>query len=162
MLRRRLPLRNKSLIDGQFAVTQQQCRSIAALTEAAAAALLPPMVIRAKLFGPRKPAVDPATPGMRIRIVNPWHAVSIECGRPGCPSAQLVAGQRFLSEQAPKLPLTGCTNPLGCRCVYKHHDDRRSGPRRLLDIETGRSLRTSTAYLGEERRNARGRRTTDG
>lgn len=118
------------------------------------------MVIRTTLFGPRKPAVDPPKPGTRIRITNPWHAVSIECGRQGCPPAQRVAGQRFLSGQAPKLPLVGCTNPLGCRCVYKHHDDRRAGPRRLLD--DGTSLRTNPAYLGEERRNSRGRRTTDG
>ena len=118
------------------------------------------MVIRSKLFGTRKPVVDPAATGTRIRITNPWHAVSVESGRQGCPAAQAVSGARFLSGQAPKLPLTGCTNPLGCRCVYKHHDDRRAGPRRLLD--NGTSLRSSAAYLGEERRQARGRRATDG
>ena len=49
---------------------------------------------------------------------------------------------------------------MGCRCVYKHHDDRRAGPRRLLD--DGTTLRTSVSYIGEERRGARGRRATDG
>ncbi|MFO1455514.1 MAG: hypothetical protein U1F18_04650 [Steroidobacteraceae bacterium] len=117
------------------------------------------MVIRNKLFGSRSAPVDPAQTGTRIRITNPWHAVSVECGRQGCPPAQRLAGQRFLSGQAPKLPLVSCANPQGCRCVYKHHDDRRAGPRRLL--EDVRTLRSNASYLGEERRARRGRRATD-
>lgn len=119
------------------------------------------MVIRTRFFGPRKPPSDPAATGARIRITNPWHAVSVECDRHGCPQAQRLAGQRFLSGQAPQLPLVSCSNPQGCRCVYRHHDDRRAGPRRLLD-DTRSTLRSSPAYIGEERRASRGRRATDG
>jgi hypothetical protein len=79
--------------------------------------------------------------------------VSVDCGRQGCPPAQHLGQQRFLSGQAPKLPLASCSNP-------KHHDDRRAGPRRILD--NGTSLRTSAVFIGEERRAARGRRATDG
>ncbi len=116
------------------------------------------MVLGSKFLG-RKPDVDPST-SQRIRISNPWHAVSVDCGRQGCTPAQQLGNQRFLSGQAPKLPLVSCSNPMGCRCVYKHHDDRRATPRRMLD--NGTSLRSSAPFIGEERRNARGRRATDG
>ncbi len=116
------------------------------------------MVMRPKFLS-RKPAVDD-TGTTRIRITNPWHAVSVDCARQGCLPAQQVSGQRFLSGQAPKLPLVSCSNPMGCRCVYKHHDDRRGGPRRIID--NGTSLRSSAPFIGNERRNSRGRRASDG
>ena len=58
------------------------------------------MAIGNEVFGSRKPEVDPAATGTRIRISNPWHAVSVEGGRQGCPAAQRLGGQRFLSGQA--------------------------------------------------------------
>lgn len=116
------------------------------------------MVIRAKILG-LGPKID-ASKSTRIRITNPWHAVSIDCDRQGCGPARKLGGQRFLSGHAPTLPLASCMSPLGCRCVYKHHDDRRSDPRRIIDH--GASLRASAPFIGEERRNRRGRRATDG
>lgn len=116
------------------------------------------MDLRSK-FLVRKP-VALAAGSASIRITNPWHAVSIECPRQGCAPAQRLVGRRFLSGQAPKLPLVSCSNPMGCRCVYKHHDDRRAGSRRILDNSA--SLRSSAAFIGEDRRSARGRRATDG
>jgi hypothetical protein len=153
--------RNKPLKHGQFALAQHP-RPVTGIDRNPETRDTCGMVLGRKLFGSRKPeTADAAATGTRIRITNPWHAVSVECGRQGCPSAQRVVGQRFLSGQAPKLPLVSCANPMGCRCVYKHHDDRRAGPRRLLD-DARSTLRSSAAYLGEERRNARGRRSTDG
>jgi hypothetical protein len=61
------------------------------------------MALRPKFLN-RKTAVDTSTT-TRIRITNPWHAVSVVCGRHGCPPAQRLAQERFLSGQAPKLPL---------------------------------------------------------
>jgi hypothetical protein len=111
-----------------------------------------------KFFFTKAPAT-PTAPGVSIHISNPWHAVSIECGRNGCPAANAVASARFLSKDAPTVPLAGCTKPLSCQCVYKHHDDRRATPRRVAD-NLG-TLRAARHFLGEERRVSRGRRSTD-
>ena len=67
-----------------------------------------------------------------------WHAVSVK----PCPGACTVAGasrhQRWLSREAPQLPLPGCTKPDTCRCTYQHHDDRRAGGRRAEDTDAFR------------------------
>jgi len=92
-------------------------------------------------------------------ICNPWHAVSIATGSMvtgACPCKAAVAlqGQRFLSAEAPKLPLRGCSNPKGCQCSYRHHADRRNDPRRAIDYDLPSNL-----FTGIERRAAaRGRR----
>jgi hypothetical protein len=59
-----------------------------------------------------------------IRLSNPWHAVTILPGPRRCAAAGRVLGQRYLSSEAPPLPLNECTEP-DCRCRYRHHDDRR-------------------------------------
>jgi hypothetical protein len=94
-------------------------------------------------------------------ISNPWHAVSIETGSDVCGSccqaAGALQGQRFLSSDAPTLPLRGCTNPSGCQCRYRHHPDRRHDRRRTMDYGFANRL-----YNGTERRGApHGRRITD-
>ncbi len=55
-----------------------------------------------------------------------FHAVSILFEPDACAAAKEMAGRRFLSSAAPKLPLPGCDAP-SCKCHFKHHDDRRSG-----------------------------------
>jgi hypothetical protein len=40
---------------------------------------------------------------------------------------------RFLSDEAPSLPLAGCKTPQSCRCVYVHFNDRRTEVRRDTD-----------------------------
>ena len=64
-----------------------------------------------------------------------FHGVTISPaqGR-ACAAVTAVAGMRFLSEDAPLLPLSDCTNPGGCRCIYKHYEDRRSEVRRESDM----------------------------
>jgi len=37
---------------------------------------------------------------------------------------------RFLSDEAPRLPLTQCSAGASCSCAYKHHAARRGPPRR--------------------------------
>ena len=68
------------------------------------------------------------------RVTNPYHAVSIKAG-PNCEKTALQYGQqRYLSREAPTLPLPTC-NPKACTCRYLHHDDRRTGKdRRIRDV----------------------------
>lgn len=63
-------------------------------------------------------------PGESVRLSNPWHAVTVQYGSKHCKAVEELAGQRFLSKEAPKLPLRGCTEPQ-CSCRYRKHEDRR-------------------------------------
>jgi hypothetical protein len=76
-----------------------------------------------------KPTSTKATP----KPVVKYHAVSIEPGRNCCHSARMLQGTRFLSREAPALPLKNCSNDQ-CTCHYAHHDDRRTRPRRARDM----------------------------
>ncbi|HEY0939191.1 MAG TPA: hypothetical protein VGE08_03745 [Steroidobacter sp.] len=102
------------------------------------------------LFGGKKPAtVRPAAP------TNPYHAVSVLPGPDACAAAYRFSGQRFLSRQAPRLPLPSCDAEV-CNCRFKHHKDRRAGPRRSSDV----GMYTAD-FSGHERRRSRGRRAGD-
>lgn len=67
---------------------------------------------------------------------HPFHAVSIEPAKACCAEAQAIGSQRFLSDEAPSLPLPKC-GVQECGCRYVHHADRRSGARdrRLGPVE---------------------------
>lgn len=86
-----------------------------------------------------------------------YHAVSIEPGHNCCHSARVLQGKRFLSREAPTLPLKNCGNA-ECTCHYLHHEDRRAGPRRARDMGVA-----IDAWHDLDQRNgaARGRRKTD-
>jgi hypothetical protein len=89
-------------------------------------------------------------------VSNPWHAVSIVSSTPACLKARSLARVRFLSSQAPPLPLKGCEMSQ-CSCHYRHHEDRRRLARRAADV-----IASSGAYWrGPERRHSTGRRITD-
>jgi hypothetical protein len=96
-----------------------------------------------------------APPGARRS--TPWHAVSILSSEASCAAARALRAVRFLSSEAPRLPLDECTNAGSCPCAYKHHADRRSQTRRQDEL-TG--LRRTNRIV-QERRNQRGRRSTD-
>ena len=55
-----------------------------------------------------------------------YHAVSIKFGENTCAAARAMAGRRFLSNAAPRLPLADC-DAAQCHCRFVHHNDRRSG-----------------------------------
>ena len=86
-----------------------------------------------------------------------WHAVAIKPKGQCCDAVQTCRTARFLSGDAPRLPLPECTTSDTCTCVYKHHADRRAHPRRQ-DEKDG--LRRS-AKVGQERRLTGDRRKTD-
>ena len=85
-----------------------------------------------------------------------WHAVSIVPKGAGCEAALALRTSRFLSAEAPRLPLAQCTTPKSCSCAYKHHADRRGQPRRK-DEAVG--LRRNK--VEQERRGQGERRKTD-
>lgn len=94
------------------------------------------------------------------RPPRPWHAVSIVPGSQSCAGAAGLARKRFLSREAPSLPLKAC-DQAQCTCHYEHHDDRRKGPRRASEL--GVSV---DSYYGLEKVDKRGgpkrgRRKTD-
>jgi hypothetical protein len=100
---------------------------------------------------PEKPVVRKASPS--------YHAVSIETGRNCCHEARALKGKRFLSREAPSLPLRNCSSD-NCLCRYQHHEDRRAGPRRARDMGVAMD-----GWLEVDRRDThtpgRGRRKSD-
>jgi hypothetical protein len=99
-----------------------------------------------------------------ITMTNPWHAVGISPGAPACQACQFMKSARFLSSDAPLLPLQGCTQPKTCSCRYRHFSDRRTGPRRSAERELYQSAlaRHAETVLERERRVSKGRRASDG
>lgn len=92
----------------------------------------------------------------RPNAVSPWRAVSIRSPGAACAAARDCAAKRWLSAEAPRLPLPGCDADR-CECHYRHHADRRAGPRRRFDREF-----FVRPFGGDERRGpVRGRRETD-
>lgn len=89
---------------------------------------------------------------------SPYHAVSVQAGPRACKEARALADKRYLSDEAPSLPLPTCDARV-CTCRYRHHSDRRSGePRREADIGI---VSMEGKWSGLERRRTRGRRRED-
>jgi len=86
-----------------------------------------------------------------------WHAVAIRPKGSSCEAVQARRTARYLSKEAPRLPLAECTSSDACSCVYKHHADRRVQSRRRA--ETGEPRRN--AKVAQERRSERDRRKPD-
>ena len=78
---------------------------------------------------------------MRLRVVTQragevrchadrlYHSVMIAAGGQCCATVRTLTGVRFLSREAPLLPLAGC-DAGECRCRYVHFVDRRDDDRR--------------------------------
>jgi hypothetical protein len=88
---------------------------------------------------------------------NRWHAVIIAAPADACAAAKECRGKRFLSAEAPWLPLEGC-DVARCQCKYRHHADRRGAPRRKT--EKGAAPAAKAKDQGT-RRTSRGRRAAD-
>ena len=74
-----------------------------------------------------RPVAEKSTSGAPKK--SPWHAVSIVRGHRACEAVCRLDGQRWLSIEAPPVPVTGC-NSAQCSCHYRHHEDRRLKDRR--------------------------------
>jgi hypothetical protein len=82
--------------------------------------------------------------------------VSVVGGPNACDAAKQLKNVRVLSAEAPRLPLANCDHPATCACVYRHHEDRRAGPRRAR--ERGQ---LAGPWAMTDRRRSAGRRETD-
>jgi hypothetical protein len=91
------------------------------------------------------------------KMTQTFHAVSIQPGRNCCYEARALEGQRFLSREAPPLPLKDCSSA-SCTCRYQHHEDRRRGPRRARDMGVAMDGWVETDQRVHQ---GRGRRKTD-
>lgn len=120
----------------------------------AAAVLLVVWLVVRRRRQTEKPA-EPAT--SKDAGSTAYHAVSIRMdAQHACDAAKEMAGRRFLSNAAPRLPLPDC-DALECRCRFAHHKDRRSGKDRRSPFVTAGYSSTSGAYK-TERRERRDRR----
>jgi hypothetical protein len=97
------------------------------------------------------------TPVSAAKIPSRWHAVVIRPKGSSCEAVQACRSARFLSAEAPRLPLSQCTASDTCRCVYSHYVDRRANPRR--GDEKGGLRRDSNVQ--QERRLQADRRKSD-
>jgi hypothetical protein len=89
-----------------------------------------------------------------------YHAVSIKLSDFPCAAAKGIAGQRFLSSEAPKLPLPGCTNASTCACRFIHHKDRRAGKDRRSPFGPA-GFGPATGKYAHEKRTGQDRRSGD-
>ncbi len=86
---------------------------------------------RAKaLLGREAPEPAPVAPR---KLPNRFHAVAIVPGERACAEAKDLLGKRFLSREAPALPLKNCGSAR-CECRYEHYEDRRKSKRRAHDL----------------------------
>lgn len=97
---------------------------------------------------------DPTEHRVRRRPSQRWHAVTIVACAGACAAVHGCKGKRYLSLDAPRLPLEQC-DAARCDCKYRHYADRRAAPRRAQ--EKGAPEKRVT----ENRRESRGRRVTD-
>jgi hypothetical protein len=58
-----------------------------------------------------------------------YHCVEVRKGSHACKAVQGLGNSRYLSDEAPRLPVPGCT-AAQCTCSFIHHDDRRDDDRR--------------------------------
>jgi len=84
-----------------------------------------------------------------------WHAVAVVGTAEACAAARACKDRRYLSVEAPRLPLAGC-DARCCDCRYAHFEDRRRGPRRSEEKTGAPSKRVSV-----DQRERRGRRAGD-
>ena len=60
--------------------------------------------------------------------ISPYHCVEIKMSYNACEEVLQLYGKRYLSAEAPMLPVAGCNQQ--CKCKFKHYDDRRQDDRR--------------------------------
>ena len=98
----------------------------------------------------------PRSAGQKPKRDERYHAVGIRPGEICCEAARQFGTLRFLSAQAPGLPLPGC-QLTSCTCRYSHYPDRRHGVDRRSVHRAGHQ----TASDAIDHRLGNGRRTTD-
>jgi hypothetical protein len=85
---------------------------------------------------------------------HPYHCVAIHHRDGACAAVKRLSGQRFLSKEAPPVPLPAC-DVATCRCRYVHFEDRRQNDERRNPHPV---LLQVGGYNGPERRSGGERR----
>jgi hypothetical protein len=85
---------------------------------------------------------------------NPYHCVTVRCRPDGCDAAKRISGKRYLSKDAPLIPLRTCSAKV-CHCKYEHFEDRRREDRRT---PYGHTVAHPPAHVAMERRRGVDRR----
>jgi len=89
--------------------------------------------LRNRLMGPRSSrsgrSTAATTPGGMEKLRDNPVFWGVEMGQPGCEAAQALLGQQFTFDEAPQLPLEGCSSA-SCTCQFKGLKNRRSMVRR--------------------------------
>ena len=88
-----------------------------------------------------------------------FHAVSIKFPPKACAAAREMDGKRFLSSDAPHIPLPGC-DIVDCQCRFVHFKDRRARVDRR-SVFTASGLSATTGKFEQERRHSDERRAED-
>ncbi len=55
--------------------------------------------------------------GMKAR--GAIRGVAVVTGPDSCPACRAHGGAVYLPDEAPIIPIAGCTHPEGCRCAYR-------------------------------------------
>ena len=108
-------------------------------------------------FKVRLPFGSTAKQPSEARREPSYHAVSVKAGKNPCAAVRSFSEKRVLSAEALLLPLADCDRAGHCTCSYRHHDDRREGPRRHAEGAPP----TGGVAEYSERREDRGRRSED-
>ena len=88
-----------------------------------------------------------------------FHAVSIKFPQRACDAARKMDGKRFLSSDAPHIPLPDC-DIVDCQCRFVHFKDRRGRVDRR-SVFTSSGLSATTGKFEQERRHGDERRDED-
>ena len=88
-----------------------------------------------------------------------YHAVSIKFPQRVCDAAKAMDGQRFLSNEAPALPLAEC-DLAECNCHFSHYKDRRARTDRRSPFASPMTA-DGTGRFEKERRESKDRRDDD-
>ena len=103
----------------------------------------------------------PYTPSVKHNTIHPYHCVEIVSDEGLCKSAKVLKGKRFLSNDAPALPLEACTKA-DCSCRYLHHEDRRGQTEdRRIDFGVTRELYGVFGETNRRNQPSKGRRQSD-
>lgn len=90
---------------------------------------------------------------------NAFHCVETHHPSKCCQAIKALHGKRFLSSEAPTLPIQGC-DQAHCECDYVHHDDRRCEIRRT-DIGLQHAMYGQSGEVEHRAGAHNGRRETD-
>jgi hypothetical protein len=98
------------------------------------------------------PITQPKPPN----TVGDFRSVSVTPSLICCAAASHAAKRPYLSRQAPRLPLDGCTMPASCSCKFRKSVDRREGDRRLFG-----ATETNRWFAGRDNRKRISRRSAE-